>query len=99
LEGDKICLSALKTVGFNLGILVSGVINLMNPEIDVLGGALNHTSSILVLIVRDVGSSYSLKLSQQDLKIVESKHGTEASVVGAPALVLDSIWREPGFSS
>ncbi len=93
MEGDKICLSALENVGFNLGILVSGVINLMNPEIVVLGGALNNASSILVPIVKDVVSSYSLKLSQQDLKIVESKHGTEACVVGAPALVLDSIWR------
>ena len=71
----------------------------MNPELIVLGGALNYASSILVPIVKDVVSSYSLKLSQQDLKIVESKHGTEACVTGAVALVLDSIWREPGFSS
>lgn len=99
LEGDKICLEALKNVGFNLGILVSSVIDFMNPELIVLGGALNYASSILVPIVKDVVSNYSLKFSQQDLKIVESKHGTEACVVGAVALVLDSIWREPGFSS
>lgn len=98
MEGHQICISALEDVGFKLGILISGVINLLNPEIIVLGGSLNYASSILVPIVKEVVSTYSLEISQKDLQIVESTHGTEACVVGATALVLDSIWREPGFS-
>ena len=96
-EGDEICLSALKEVGFNLGIVISNIVNVMNPKMVVLGGVLNYASDILVPLVKEVVSSYSLELSQRELQIVESKHGQDTCVLGTTALVLDSIWKEPGF--
>jgi len=98
MDGDEICIAALKDVGFNMGILISSVVNLVNPDMVILGGVLNYASKILVPIVKDVVESYTLELSLQGLQFVESKYGTESCVMGATALVLDSIWREPGFS-
>lgn len=96
-EGDEICLYALKEVGFNLGIVISNIINVINPSMVVLGGALNYASKILVPLVKEVVSNYSLELSQQGLQIIESKLGQDTCVLGTTALVLDSIWKEPGF--
>lgn len=98
MDGDEICIAALKDVGFNLGILISSVVNVINPSMVILGGVLNYASDILVPNVKEVVESYTLELSLENLQFVESRHGTEACVVGATALVLDTIWREPGFS-
>jgi glucokinase-like ROK family protein len=99
MEGDEVCIAALKDVGFNLGILISSVVNVINPNMVILGGVLNYASKILVPIVKEVVQSYTLELSLQGLIFVESEFGTESCVIGATALVLDSIWREPGFTS
>ncbi len=95
--GDVVALTALQEVGHNLGLGIANLVNIFNPELIVFGGVLNLASSILLPILEDVVCENSLKVSCQDLRIAVSAHGVDACVMGAIALVLDDILREPAL--
>ena len=97
-EGDEVCLAALKEVGFNLGIVIANMVNVFNPELVILCGALSYAAELLLPAVQEGVHEHALELSQVGLEIIVSEFGPEAVVVGAVALVVDSIWREPAFS-
>jgi predicted NBD/HSP70 family sugar kinase len=94
-SGDPVALTALQEVGRNLGIGIANLVNIFNPELIVFGGVLNLASSILLPILDAVVCDNALQLSCQGLRIAASAHGIDACVMGAIALVLDDILREP----
>lgn len=96
--GDAVCLAALKEVGYNLGIVTANMVNVFNPELVILCGALSYAAEMLLPEVQKSVKENALELSQIGLEIIVSEFGPEAVVVGAVALVLDSIWREPAFA-
>jgi glucokinase-like ROK family protein len=83
-QNDEVALAALSEVGRYLGIIV-------------LGGALNRASPIILPVVERAVESNTLSPNWDNVEIVPSAHGTDASVMGAVALVLDEILREPIF--
>lgn len=94
-SGDPIALAALQDVGANLGIGVANLINIFNPQLVVLGGALNLASPFLLPAIEGTVCQNSLKPSCENVRLVPSAHGIDACVMGAIALVLDDILREP----
>ncbi len=95
--GDHIAIDALGEVAFYLGIGIANLVNLFNVEVIVLGGALNKASPFLLKEVERVVSENTLPPGQEHLRIIPSAYGTDACVMGAIALVLDDILREPVF--
>jgi hypothetical protein len=54
----------------------------------------------MVLLINDIErivSENTLAPGREHLRIIPSAHGTDACVMGAIALVLDDILREPAF--
>ena len=96
-RNDEVALAALSEVGRYLGIGIANLINIFNPEMIVLGGALNRASPIILPVVERAVESNTLSPNWENVEIVPSAHGTDASVMGAVALVLDEILREPIF--
>jgi glucokinase-like ROK family protein len=95
--GDQTAIDALEKVGFYLGIGIANLVNLFNVEVIVLGGALNNASPFLIEDIERVVSANTLAPGREHLRIIPSAHGTDACVMGAIALVLDDILREPAF--
>ena len=94
-EGDEVALSALHETGRYLGIGTANLINIFNPEMVVLGGALNLASPYILPVVEETVRANCLAPNQENVSIVPSAHQADASVMGAVALVLDEILREP----
>jgi predicted NBD/HSP70 family sugar kinase len=94
-QGDAVALGALQEVGVQLGIGVANLVNVFNPELIVLGGALNRASSVLLPIVEKTISENALTPARENLRVAASAHGTDACLIGAIALVLEDILREP----
>jgi glucokinase-like ROK family protein len=95
--GDQIAIDALGEVAFYLGIGIANLVNLFNVEVIVLGGALNNASSLLLKEVERVVFANTLAPEREQLKIIPSAHGSDACIMGAIALVLDDILREPAL--
>ena len=98
LQGDAAALEAMREVASNLGFGIANLVDIFNPQMVVLGGELNYANEILLPVIEQVVATNAMSLPREDLKIVASAHGTDACVIGAAALVLDDILREPGLA-
>ena len=94
-QGDSVALRALHEVGERLGIGVANLVNVFNPKLIVLGGALNLASTILLPIVERLIRENALTPACENVRVSASAHGIDACLMGAVALVLDDILREP----
>ncbi len=97
LQGDAAALEAMHEVGGNLGFGIANLINIFNPQMVVLGGALAYASDILLPVIEKVVASNAMRIPAEDVKIAVSAYGPDGCLVGAAVLVLDDIMREPDF--
>lgn len=81
---DALTIEIAGTVGKELGRHLSGAINLLNPEIIVIGGLLSQIDSFHFLQYISLGiHQYALKLLSKDVPIVKSSLGTNSTILGA----------------
>lgn len=80
---DTLCIEIVEEVGYKLGRYISGLINIFNPELVVIGGQVAETDGFILLPIRSSIRKYSLNLVNKDSQIVLSKLKNKAGVVGA----------------
>lgn len=80
---DLLCIELVEEVGQTLGRWLAGLINIFNPEKVVIGGALSSTGDYMLQPIRSWVKRYSLNLVNEDTKIVLSKLGDQAGLIGA----------------
>lgn len=93
--GSEVARTGLEEVGEQLGIGIANLVNAFNPELVVLGGALSLASEFLMPAIRRAVELHTLSQPGEMLEIASSAHGADACVMGAVALVLDDILRQP----
>ncbi len=96
-EGDAVALDALQDVGKYLGIGVANLVNIFNSELFVLGGALSLANEFLLPEIKGTVCESALRPPCENIDFAASAHGEDACAMGAVALVLDDILREPLF--
>jgi predicted NBD/HSP70 family sugar kinase len=89
--GSVPAIQALREAGRQIGQVLASAVSLLNPDVIVLGGALSQAGEHLLAGVREVVYARSLPLATQHLRIVESRTGERAGVIGAAVLVLDHM--------
>jgi glucokinase-like ROK family protein len=98
LAGDAVARQALAEIGVQLGIGIANLVNTFNPEMMVLGGVLSTASPFLLPAIDETVRQHALARPYETVRVVASAHGVDACVMGAVALVLDDILREPARS-
>lgn len=91
---DQVALKALENVGRDLGLLVSNLVNIFNPKMVILGGALNYAKDYIQKVVLDVVEVNALKLCQEDLIITNSELDPFSAVMGMISLVNEKSFSE-----
>jgi glucokinase-like ROK family protein len=94
-QSDPVALSALREIAEHMGMGIANLVNVFNPQLIVIGGELSRAGQFMLSTIREIACQNALKESCENLQIVTSAHGEEACVMGAIALVLDDILREP----
>jgi glucokinase-like ROK family protein len=79
---DMMVIELLAEMGEKLGRALAVLINLFNPELLILGGALSETGDYLRLPARSALNKYSLSLVNSDTQLKISKLGEKAGVMG-----------------
>ena len=92
---DLAASAALQEAARYLGIGIANLVNIFNPQLIILGGVLGQVSELLVPRIRETVKENSLFPMRAALSIVPSQHGADDCVMGAVALVLDNVLREP----
>ncbi|KAA0988742.1 ROK family transcriptional regulator [Dyadobacter aurulentus] len=91
LNDDVLAIELIARVGENLGRGIAALINVLNPEMIVLGGSLVSTGDYLYLPIKTALNKYSLSLVNNDSKLKISRLGERAGILGACLLVRDRL--------
>ena len=76
-QGDELAQSIYKTSGFYLGMGLSIIIDILNPEIIILGSIYERSEHLLLPSVKKVIEKEALKASRDVCKIVPAKLGEQ----------------------
>jgi predicted NBD/HSP70 family sugar kinase len=90
-EGDPVAVTLVREAGRRLGGTLAGAVNLLNPELIVLGGDLAEAYDHLVAGVREVVFQQCTALATRQLRIVSSALWDDAGVRGCAAMVGEQI--------
>ena len=89
---DLLCIELIEEIGQKLGRYLAGLINLLNPELVIIGGVLAQTEDYILQPIKSAVRKYSLNLVNKDSEIVLSKLQEKAGVVGACMLARNKMF-------
>jgi predicted NBD/HSP70 family sugar kinase len=90
-SGNPTAVRMVREAGRALGEVLAGCVNFFNPEVVVIGGDMAKVHEQLLAGVREVTFQRSLPLATRDLRIVHSRLGDRAGVVGAAISVVEHV--------
>lgn len=82
---DPLAIEVLHETGDLLGYGLTNVINLLNPQIIIIGGGVSAAGDRLLDPARQTIANHALSLSKQVCTIVQGKLGHRAGMIGAAA--------------
>ncbi|WP_363321976.1 ROK family transcriptional regulator [uncultured Serinicoccus sp.] len=87
--GDKAAVQEVRRAGRDIGEVLATMVNLMNPSVVVIGGRLAEAGEHLLAGIREIVYQRSLPLATEHLRIVASKAGAQAGVLGAATMAVE----------
>ena len=90
---DLLTISILNQSAFYVGVAVSNLINILDPQIIILGGILIQKYPRYFDIVTNVANARKVKGAKENFLAV-SKLGENAGVIGAGEIVADNLFNE-----
>lgn len=90
-DGDPVAGAVMRTVGERLGVGITNLVNIFNPEIVVVGGGAAAAGDLLLAPAREVLAARGLRPSRDQCEIVPAHFGAEAGMLGAAALALAEL--------
>jgi glucokinase len=92
--GDRLALAVFNRLGFCLGITLAGLVNVLNPEIIVIGGGVAAGWDLFSGTLKQTIMERAFRVPAEHAKIVRATLGDDAGILGAASLVFGSDQRE-----
>ena len=90
-DGDPAAIDALAVIGRWLGVGIANLVNMLNPEVVVIGGGVIAAGELLLEPARAVVAERALSPSKEHARIVPARFGAESGMLGAATLALDGL--------
>lgn len=91
-ENDKLCIEAIEKAGNSLGVRIAFLVNLLNPDVVVIGGGIEQAGSILLDSVRKSVKKWAFEEMAEVVKIIPARLGENSVAMGAATLVIRDIF-------
>jgi glucokinase len=91
--GDALSIEIMEETGFYIGVGVANLINIMNPEVFVVGGGIAQAGDVLFGPLRRTVAARAVALQAKTARIVPAELGDNAGVMGAAARALHQAER------
>ena len=91
-EGDEVARNILVESARFLGLAISSVVNILNPEKIVLGKEFVNYADIAMHQIEDIVECKALKQPASDVEIIKSDLGERASVLGAAIIPIKVLF-------
>ena len=89
-QGSAAAREALNELGFWLGVGITNLTNLLNPEVVIIGGGISQLGDLLLEPARVVVRESAMRPGRDLVRIVQAQLGPDAGLVGAGLLA----WQE-----
>ncbi|MFQ5886603.1 MAG: ROK family protein, partial [Anaerolineae bacterium] len=87
-EGDPLANSIFKEAGFYIGLGITNLLHILNPQLVILGGGVSKAGDLIFDPVRATVKARAIPSIQGGVKIVLSALGDDAGLLGAAAFVV-----------
>ena len=91
-SGDEFAISLLNKIGLALGKGLSFTIQLLNPEIIVLGGVISQANRFVLTSIQQSLNKYCLDKISSNVKIVISENWEQAGLLGVSAMLFQQLF-------
>ncbi|MEQ8676161.1 MAG: ROK family transcriptional regulator [Aggregatilineales bacterium] len=91
-SGDATLRTMLEDRAVYLGLALANMVNILNPELIVLGGIFQQAETVMLEKIQDTVRRYAFANLGERVTILTSRFGQEAGMVGSAALALDSFF-------
>ena len=86
-KGESPAIDVVREAGRRLGIRVAYLVNLLNPQMVIIGGGIEEAGMALMEEIKASVSEWCFEETAQAVKIVSSRLGEEAVALGAASLI------------
>ena len=90
--GDSLAIELVKEAGEELGIRIAYLIQVLNPEVVVIGGGIERAGSVLLDAIKRVVREKTFEEIGHQVRIVPTQLGENAVALGAVSLVIQYIF-------
>jgi glucokinase len=94
--GDDAAAEVMGRIGQILGQAMVGIVNLLNPQLLVIGGGIGESCPLVIERASQAITSEALA-GRRDVKVIQAELGNDAGVVGAAALAFDEYDSREGL--
>lgn len=91
-NGDEMSITILKEAARYIGIAITNLINILNPTAIVVVGEIFENTTYAIDTLSEIVKNRGFKLSSENVRIIRSLLGRDASVIGAATLVIQEIF-------
>ncbi len=93
-QGDPMVREVVREKARCLGLKVAFLVNLLNPQVVILGGGLERLGSDLIDVVRDTVDAWAFHEMASACRIIPSRLGENAVALGAASLVMRNVFAQ-----
>jgi glucokinase len=91
VEGDAVARETFEETGYYVGLGIASVVNLLNPEMVVVGGGVAQAGDLILEPIRRAARANAIKTIIDVCPIVPAELGDDAGILGGASLVLDAL--------
>ncbi len=89
--GDELALEVFRRMGFYLGITLAGLVNVLNPELIVIGGGTAAGWDLFIDHTREQIGKRAFRQPAERAKLVRAELGDDAGILGAARLAFSAV--------
>ena len=87
LQGDAVSIQIFKQMGKIIGLGLSSVVNLLNPEKIIIGGGVADAGDILLEPIKQTIKERAMSIQANSVSVVPAQLANTAGVIGASLLI------------
>jgi glucokinase len=99
VSGDSVALDAFRIMGRYLGIALAGLVDVLNPELIVIGGGAAAGWDFFIEHVRSEVRARAFRDPALRVRLVRASLGESAGILGGARVALDSLAEKAGRSA
>ncbi len=89
MQKDELALEIFRRMGFYLGVALADLVNILNPEVIVIGGGASASWELFIHHVQEQIRQRAFREPAERVNIVRARLGDDAGILGAARLAFD----------